>query len=749
MMSTILQQRRIEHVLRATAIGLSLVIVFVAVAAPEYVSANRWVAVVLAIAFCLLLSQLLRSRKSRAREIEQTVALGKQRLSALSNLAAALADARTRSEVTSVVIEHGTRAAHADTCTLYILDAAGRSLELLGQSGCAEAVLEKIRRISDVEGNPETFATLRSGQSVWAESEADYTHHYPSLAHTKAEGPRARAFWSMPLVVEGQAVGLLGMGFYEPRLFANHEREFVETLVKQCAQALWRAVRYEREDEARRWLATTLVSIGDAVIATDSTGNITFMNRIAEALTGFGEAEARGWPLERAFSIFAEKSGKPVENPVAKVLREGAVVGLANHRAALAIENAVALRELEAARAEESRLRNESELASRAKDEFLAVVSHELRTPLNAILGWAVMMRRRNPTPEIDRGLSIIERNARSQAKLIEDVLDISRIISGKLSLSLAATNFADALAAAIETVTPLAESKGIRVVVEPLDRSLAVTADPDRVQQIIWNLLSNAVKFTPTGGQVLVRAYREGSEVFLVVRDDGEGIRPQVLPLIFDPFQQADASITRRHGGLGLGLAIVKQLVLAHGGTVRAESEGPGKGATFTVQLPARSVVPAVALSLRGASSIDLSPPTDQSDETRLDGLRVLIVDDEQDARMLVSAVLGDRGAETYLAQSAAEAIDKVITVKPDVIVSDIGMPETDGYTMLRRIRSMPDHHGGSTPAVALTAFAREEDAQRAFAAGFQMFVAKPIDPMGLAVAVAHLARREAQGQR
>lgn len=914
-------------------------------------------ALVLAIVSFVLLSQIFRTRRNREQEITRAMALGKQRLAALSNLAATLAKARTRSEVANVVIEHGRRAAQADTCTLYILDAAGQALELIGEHGCAEAVLEKIRRISDVEGNPEIFVTLRNGQAIWAESEADYTGRYPDLARTETEGPRAKAFWSIPLMVEAQAVGLLGMGFYAPRTFADDEREFVETLVKQCAQALWRAVRYEREDEARRWLNTTLVSIGDGVIATDSTGHITFMNRIAEALTGFGEAEARGWPLGRVFSIFAEKTGEPVENPVAKVLREGTVVGLANHtmlrtksgaeipiddsgapirsedgsvlgvvlvfrdasrekrerdqreflaaagealvssslnyqatlatvarlavpimadwctvdlkesddvpayqaavahieatkvqlarelgekyppnpnanqgvpevirtgkaelyreipaelidraardeehlrmlralqlksamvvplrgrrrtlgamtfiyaesgrryseadlefvqsfadRAALAIENAVALNELEAARAEEARLRNESELASRAKDEFLAVVSHELRTPLNAILGWAVMMRRRNPPPEMDRGLSIIERNARSQAKLIEDVLDISRIISGKLSLSLAATNIADALAAAIETVTPVAESKGIRVVVEAIDPSLAITADADRIQQIIWNLLSNAVKFTPKGGKVVVRAYREGSSVVVVVSDDGEGIRPEVLPLIFDPFQQADASITRRHGGLGLGLAIVKQLVLAHGGTVRAESAGPGQGSTFIVQLPARSVGPAVAPAPRAASSIDLSPSKEQSHGPHLDGLRVLIVDDEPDALILVSEVLGDRGAETYLAKNAAEAIDKVTTVRPDIIVSDIGMPETDGYTMLRRIRSLPDHHGGGTPAVALTAFARAEDAQRAFAAGFQMFVAKPIDPTRLAVAVAHLAGREAHGHK
>jgi signal transduction histidine kinase len=407
-------------------------------------------------------------------------------------------------------------------------------------------------------------------------------------------------------------------------------------------------------------------------------------------------------------------------------------------RAAMAIENALAIREAEDARAKERWLRGEAELANRSKDEFLATVSHELRTPLNAILGWAVTLRGRKPPESIDRGLSIIERNSRTQAKLIEDILDVSRIVSGKLSLNLAPTRVADAVSAAVETVTPAAEAKGIAMESENADPSLVITADPERVQQIVWNLLSNAVKFTPKGGRVKVATDREGSDVRIRVTDTGEGIRSSVLPLIFERFQQADASTTRRHGGLGLGLAIVKQLVSAHGGSVHAESQGPGLGASFVVLLPARSVVPAVERTSRVTPTSAAEPS--RAEAPRLDGLRLLVVDDEHDAREVVGEVLRERGAEVYVAASAAEALEKFAALRPDVIVSDIGMPETDGYSLMRRIRALPPEAGGRTPAVALTAYTRGEDAQRAFVAGYQSHVPKPIEPVRLATVVADL---------
>jgi CheY-like chemotaxis protein len=267
------------------------------------------------------------------------------------------------------------------------------------------------------------------------------------------------------------------------------------------------------------------------------------------------------------------------------------------------------------------------------------------------------------------------------------------------------------------------------------------ITADADRMQQIVWNLLSNAVKFTPKGGQVSVRVYRDGSDVCIRVGDNGEGIRPEVMPLIFEPFRQADASTTRLHGGLGLGLAIVKQLVSAHGGSVRATSGGQGKGATFVVQLPARSVVPAVSRAARSTASMEAARAAKNG--PRIDGLRLLVIDDEPDALALVREVLREHGAEVHVAASAAEAIEKFAVVRPDVIVSDIGMPDVDGYALIRRIRALPPDAGGRTPAVAITAYARAEDAQRAFVAGYQMHVTKPVEPAQLATVVANLGGR------
>jgi PAS domain S-box-containing protein len=397
-------------------------------------------------------------------------------------------------------------------------------------------------------------------------------------------------------------------------------------------------------------------------------------------------------------------------------------------RAGLAIENAMAMQEMQEARTRERALRDEAELANRAKDEFLATVSHELRTPLSAILGWTVMLRRRQLGAETDRALAIVERNARAQTRLINDVLDLSRIISGKLVLSLGSTNVVEAVGAAVETVAPAAEAKGIEITCE-MPGEATVAGDPGRLQQVVWNLLANAIKFTPKGGKVLVRVSREDSEVCIRVRDTGEGIRSDLVPLVFEPFRQADSSPSRRHGGLGLGLAIVKRLVDAHGGSVGAESDGLGKGATFTVRLPMRPA----------ASALTTSPPRTGADaRAQLEGLCLLVVDDEEDARTLVAEVLGQHGAEVHVAGSAEEALERFAAIRPDVVVSDIGMPGADGFSLIRRIRSLPQDRGGRTPAVALTAYTRTDDEKRAFAAGYQIHVPKPVEPEQLANVVA-----------
>jgi len=396
-----------------------------------------------------------------------------------------------------------------------------------------------------------------------------------------------------------------------------------------------------------------------------------------------------------------------------------------------------ALQQLAALLASERAARREAEIANSAKDEFLATVSHELRTPLSAILGWAVIARRHAPPPEVDRALGTIERNARAQMRIIEDVLDVGRIISGKLRLEISATKVAEVIEAAVQVVRPAADAKQVKLAVA-IDEDLGViAADAERLQQIAWNILSNALKFTRKGGNVQVAAKRAGSTIVLTVRDDGQGIRPEFLPYLFEPFRQADGSTTRRHGGLGLGLAIVKQLVQAHGGQITAHSDGEGQGATFVVELPARA--PATAeRSPRGQRG---SLPPAAAHDVRLDGVRVLVVDDDEDTRDLVGHMLSEQGAGVSFASSAEEAFGQLERSHPDVLLSDIGMPDVNGYSLIRRIRSLPAEHGGRTPAVALTAYARAEDGERAFSAGFQAHITKPVDPDQLAAVVANLA--------
>lgn len=411
-------------------------------------------------------------------------------------------------------------------------------------------------------------------------------------------------------------------------------------------------------------------------------------------------------------------------------------------RAALAVENAQALAEVEAARAREQDMREQAELASTAKDHFLATVSHELRTPLNVILGWAVVLRERGLPPEIERALGIIERNARAQARLIEDVLDVSRIISGKLSLNLGAVNVGEAVRAAALGMRPAVDAKGISLQVDEMgdERALTITADADRLQQILWNLLTNAVKFTPRGGVIVVFAERVGSEVRIHVSDTGEGIPERALRYVFEPFRQADSSTTRRHGGLGLGLSLVKQIAAAHGGTVEASSLGEGRGATFVVRLPARAATDAVTRATPPGSRVMEVARTAAG---RLDGVSVLVVDDELDARDLVGEAFQEAGATVHLAASASEALALLASQHPAVIVSDIGMPHADGYELMRHVRSLPADLGGQTPGVALTAYARASDAERAFDAGYQRHVSKPVDPLKLVQLVADLVTR------
>ena len=387
-------------------------------------------------------------------------------------------------------------------------------------------------------------------------------------------------------------------------------------------------------------------------------------------------------------------------------------------RASMAIDNARAYRE--------------AQEANRVKDDFLATMSHELRTPLNAILGWSAMLRVR-PDVDVKKAVDTIERNARAQVRLIEEILDISRIMTGKLRLDLKSVDLAGVLRASVDVVAPSALAKGItleaRVEVEPCP----FYGDAGRLQQVFWNLLSNAVKFTPKGGRVEARLGRVGSEVELTVKDTGRGIRSDFLPVMFQRFRQADSSSTRTEGGLGIGLAIVGHLVELHGGVVKAHSAGEGHGATFTVRLPVRAVVVQ-----------ERRPESAATTDTKLlSGLRVLVCEDDADCRDLLLEVLSGEGATVRLAAAAAEALEHFREFRPDVLVSDIGLPLVDGYALIRQIRQLGEQQGGRTPAIALTAYAGGEDARRAFSAGYQLHVTKPVDPGELATRVANLAGR------
>ena len=396
----------------------------------------------------------------------------------------------------------------------------------------------------------------------------------------------------------------------------------------------------------------------------------------------------------------------------------------------------------------EQAARQEAEAANRMKDEFLATLSHELRTPLNSVLGWARLLRTRSfDEATTARALETIERNAKSQAQLIEDILDVSRIIRGKLHLNLRPINLLPVIEAAIDAVRPMAEAKSIQLE-QVLDPSVGrITGDQDRLQQIVWNLLTNAIKFTPEGGKVEVRSFRTGGKIQIQVSDTGIGISSDFLPYVFDRFRQADSTTTRAQGGLGLGLAIVRNLVELHGGKVFADSAGEGQGSTFTVELPLQdspelepNCLERQALKLDGNNSLRDTSATASS---ALSGLRVLIVDDEPDVRDLLTTVIEESGAKVIAVDSVIEALKVLEQLQPDVLVSDIGMPLEDGYTLIRKVRDLEAERGGLLPAVALTAYVREEDCQSAIESGYQMHMSKPVDTTQLVMAVANLAGR------
>ena len=527
----------------------------------------------------------------------------------------------------------------------------------------------------------------------------------------------------------------------------------------------------KQTQERLRLLESVVVNINEAILITeaepiDEPGpRIVYVNEAFTRMTGYSQQEVlgktprimHGPKTDRALLDTIRSALEKFEPVVVELINyhkngweywaELSLVPLKNETGCYTHWVSVQRDITERKRAEETRThllreqaaRNQAEAANRTKDEFLAIVSHELRSPLNAILGWARLLRSRKFDEEkTNKALSIIERNAIAQTQLIEDLLDISRIIRGKIRLFARPTNLVQVIEAAIDTVRPTADINSIQVE-SLLDSTAVVEGDPDRLQQVVWNLLSNAVKFTPVGGQVSVRLLRVDSHAQIQVSDTGKGISPDFLPYVFERFRQAESTTTRAHGGLGLGLAIVRHLVELHNGTVGVESPGVGQGATFIVRLPLipnpSQVSDLERLALQGQASVENS--------LNLSGLRVLIVDDEIDTREFLVTALEQYGAEVTAAASVGEAMRLLERLKPDVLLSDISMPGEDGYALIRQIRALAPEQSGLVPAAALTAYAREEDRILALKAGFQMHVAKPIEPMHLVTVVAKLAGR------
>jgi PAS domain S-box-containing protein len=607
-----------------------------------------------------------------------------------------------------------------------------------------------------------------------------------SAAETMAQGGRPRVGSSAV-----REVAQLGRALaHSSELLARRERERNEHLAhadaaraeaesaRRAQEELFKGLRESEERFAKAFesspLALTITSL--------KTGRLLEVNETFTRLSGYTRDEAVGrttlelglWarPTDRTAELATlARTGQVRDVEYRFRMKDGGeLVGLLSAEqieiggepcALTVIEDITEQKRGEAERERllerERTLRAEAEEANRLKDEFLATVSHELRTPLTAIMGWSHMLENASLDAETARhAVSVIRRNAEQQRQIVEDILDVSRIVTGKLRLESERVELALVVQAALDTIAPAAEAKSIRLR-SALDPTALVTGDPARLQQVVWNLLSNAVKFTPRGGEVRASAARLLTHVRIEVSDTGQGLTPEFLPYAFDRFRQADSSTTRLHGGLGLGLSVVRHLVEAHGGSVHAYSAGEGQGSTFTVDLPLPLEAEPGEPSSAGegeAARAEGSPDAPESSATAepdgatlppLVGLRVLLLDDDEDTLEMLKTFVRRAGAEVTRASSAAAALDALERVRPDVIVADIGMPGVDGYEFVRRLRALGAERGGQTPAVALTAYAAESDRVRALRTGFQAHLAKPVDPAALIATLVNLAARPA----
>lgn len=571
---------------------------------------------------------------------------------------------------------------------------------------------------------------------------------------------------SLTVIIHGpeRPFGVFGVYSTRKSKFTKDDINFVQAVANVLSMAIERKRNEENLENQQRWLESALNLMPTPLVFIEpGTAKVTFANRAADHMTG-GEFP-KGKPAEEYHTVYfaTDSEGKRIpdeEMPGVRAARGERLEGFqmdwhtANGKRSIMVSSdtlpamhghaatvVMAFQDV----TDLKRIEAELHRASRLKDEFLATVSHELRTPLNAMLGWARMLRGgRLDDQTTTRALETIERNAKSQAQIIEDLLDVSRIITGQLRLDVTAVELGQVIEPAIDSLRPAIEAKNIRLQTVLDSQSGPVLGDAGRLQQVVWNLLSNAVKFTPKGGRIQVSLGRVNSQVEIVVSDTGPGISPEFLPFVFDRFRQADSTMTRVHGGLGLGLSIVRHLVELHGGTVSAYNNAESSGTTFRVKLP--------LLIARGNSRFAAPDQQLAKDDiearamlemSSLTGIRLLVVDDDSDARELLASMLGHSGAEVTTVGSTDEAMEAFSATRPDVLISDIEMPGRDGYELIKEIRRIESESGGWIPAIALTAHARTEDRLRALSAGYQSHIAKPVEPAELVAAVASLARR------
>ena len=608
-----------------------------------------------------------------------------------------------------------------------VRDTDGR---IIGASKIARDITDRKRAAEELREQAEVINTVnRLGQTLAAELDQHKLVQAVTDAATEISGAQFGSFFYNVLDERGASYMLYTLSGVSRETFAHLPMPRATDIFAPTFNGEGTVLIADVKKDPRYGKNSPFYGMPEGHLPVTSYLAVPVVSRSGEVLGGlfFGHSEE---------GIFTERAARIIEGLAAQ-----AAVAMDNARLYEAAQRARI--EAEESAVEKERLYREAQESSRLKDEFLATVSHELRTPLTSILGWAHILRTRGlGDAEAAKALETIERNARAQAQLIDDLLDVSRIITGKLRIDVQPVDPNFFIEAAVEAVRPAAEAKGVRLQRIMDTGAVTVSGDPVRLQQVVWNLLSNAIKFTPKGGRVQVRLERVNSHIEIGVIDTGAGIAPEFLPYVFDRFRQADQRTSRQHGGLGLGLAIVRHLVELHGGSVRAESPGKGHGSTFTVLLPVAPVYQSVSPEKRvHPAARDTLPVYECPD--RFDGLQVLVVDDEPDTRELLKAGLGQCGANVTAAGSAAEALEAIVAAVPDLLISDIGMPGEDGYELIRRVRELPAESGGKVPAIALTAYARVEDRMQALRAGYQMHVPKPVEMAELMAVAASLIQR------